>query len=247
MEESKKMGMNKTGIAMSPVDSKAMIEGSEKLTICPPGNAQAIAENRVRSLRESGPIGSVPIPLSAKGAVKTGLQMIQGRNPEVLLDKLGERLAFERSGVRLYEALMSKWEASAHQDSLPPLERLRQIRDEELKQFLKLDEIIRKLGADPTAQTPSANVIGLATLGAIKVADSGRLGFVDSLQAALMAELTDNDSWALLVQLAKEAGLLEEATAFREALQEEQEHLESIRTWIENLTLSQFGVRREAA
>ena len=37
--------------------------------------------------------------------LKTALNKLVGVSPEVLIDKLGERLAFERTGTRLYDAL----------------------------------------------------------------------------------------------------------------------------------------------
>ena len=40
--------------------------------------------------------------------LKTALNKLTGVSPEMLIDKLGERLAFERTGVRLYEALLAK-------------------------------------------------------------------------------------------------------------------------------------------
>lgn len=53
----------------------------------------------------------VPIPGSTKGMVITGHSKLVGQSPEVLIDKLGERLAFECGGTRLYEALIAKVES----------------------------------------------------------------------------------------------------------------------------------------
>jgi hypothetical protein len=43
--------------------------------------------------------------------VRAAAKAMKGEKPTLLLDKLGERLAFERSGTRLYEALVSKHDA----------------------------------------------------------------------------------------------------------------------------------------
>ena len=52
--------------------------------------------------------GTRELPGDPAGAA---LQALKGGPPTQFLDKLGERLAFERTGVRLYEALISKHEA----------------------------------------------------------------------------------------------------------------------------------------
>lgn len=250
MEKTKKLGMNKTGIDMAPIESKQMIQGTEELTRprLPAGDSSAVAKNRIRMIKESDyPVGSVPVPGTIKGALKTGVQMLQGNDAKVLIDKLGERLAFERGGVRLYDALISKYEASANQSELPPLERILEIRNEELRHFHLVADVMRQLGADPTAQTPSADIIGVASMGVQKVATEPRIGFSDTLCAILTAELTDHAGWTLLIQLAQEAGLKDVVTAFQEALTREQEHLESVQSWVQDITLSQMRMKKQAA
>ena len=54
------------------------------------------------------PIGTVPLPGTVKGMAKTSVQKVMGRHPEVLIDALGDRLAFERTGTRLYDAFLGK-------------------------------------------------------------------------------------------------------------------------------------------
>jgi hypothetical protein len=48
----------------------------------------------------------VPPPTSMKGMAKSALQALKGEKATVLIDKLAERLAFERTGTRLYETLI---------------------------------------------------------------------------------------------------------------------------------------------
>ncbi|MFL5815440.1 MAG: ferritin-like domain-containing protein [Bdellovibrionia bacterium] len=250
MEQTKKLGMNKTGIDMAPIESKKMIQGTEELSRprVPQGDQTAVSQNRIRMIKESEyPVGSVPMPGTMKGALKTGMQMLQGNDAKILIDKLGERLAFERAGVRLYDALISKHLASEDQAALPPIDRIQEIRNEELRHFHLVADVMRQLGADPTAQTPSADVIGVASMGIQKVATEARMGFSDTLCAILTAELTDNAGWTLLIQLAQEAGLKDAVTSFQEALAREQEHLESVQSWVQEITLSQMRMKKQAA
>ncbi|HYF21309.1 MAG TPA: ferritin Dps family protein, partial [Ramlibacter sp.] len=79
----------------------------------------------------------------------------------MLIDKLGERLAFERTGVRLYEALILKV-ATATSGLAVDGAQLRRIRDEEEAHFRLVGQCLQEIGADPTAMTPCADVIGVA-------------------------------------------------------------------------------------
>ena len=56
--------------------------------------------------REPRSIAPRPTPEHLKGVAKATAARITGSRPEVLIDKLGERLAFERTGIRLYEAMI---------------------------------------------------------------------------------------------------------------------------------------------
>jgi ferritin-like metal-binding protein YciE len=61
------------------------------------------------------------------------------------------------------------------------------------------------------------------------------------LHAILVAELVDHDGWTMLITLAEKMGKDEFAESFREALAEEDEHLASVRAWVEAHTASQAG------
>lgn len=66
---------------------------------------------------------------------------------------IGERLAFERTGVRLYGAMVAK--ATSAPGANPALvDTFRQIQVEELEHMDLVREVIATLGADPTAMTP---------------------------------------------------------------------------------------------
>jgi hypothetical protein len=237
MKSQGKLGMNRTGRDTSPVLSKQMLQGTEELTLprCPKGSFEAIGDNRMSyMLQEPEGVGSVPVPATVKGTLKAGVKALSGKGPTLFLDKLGERLAFERAGVRLYDALISKFKAEREVVSpVASMSRLEEIRSEELKHFLLIAEVMRDQGADPTAVTPAADIAGVASAGIVKVLGEARIGFVQSLDAILIAELADHSCWQLLTQLASEAGLDEVAKRFEQASIVEEEHLETIRGWIQ--------------
>src|ERR1044071_8786685 len=73
-------------------------------------SAMDIAAIRTDYSAEALPIGSEPIPLEngADDEIEDSPELFDAL--PVLLDKLGERLAFERQGTRLYEAFLQKFE-----------------------------------------------------------------------------------------------------------------------------------------
>ena len=192
-------------------------------------------------MKEADPVGSVPVPGSLKGAAKTGMQKLMGRKPEVLLDKLGARLAFERAGTRLYDALLNKCLSRSDEADGLPMERLREFRNEEAQHFALVWDAMKALGADPTAVTPGADVDGVASIGLMQVMTDPRTSVTQSLHAIHIAELTDHDGWALLIKLAEELGQDDMAGTFRGALAEEEQHLATIRELIEKTCLSEAG------
>lgn len=240
MEESTQLGMNRTGADMSPLQSKAMIKGQSlfKVGAIDPSGMAAIRSSYVK-LKQ--PVGSVPLPGTFKGVLKSGKEKLTGHNPEVLINKLGERLAFERSGVPLYDALIMKVEADKADEGkeIVSLDLLRRFREEENEHFLMVKEVIESIGADPTSQTPDADVAGLAALGIQKVMTEPRTSLSQCLEALLTAEMTDNGAWELLVDLCEEMGLADTSARFRQALAQEEVHLEHIKRWVRQLTLKQ--------
>jgi hypothetical protein len=95
-----------------------------------------------------------------------------------------------------------------------------------------LEEVIRSLGGDPTAVTPSANIHAVSSRGLCAVIADPRTDLQQSLEAALIAELADNDCWLTLVALAKGFSRDDLAGQFAEALEHEQEHLLRVRAWV---------------
>jgi bacterioferritin (cytochrome b1) len=155
----------------------------------------------------------------------------------VLLDKLSERLAFERMGTRLYEALLNKVEMLGESEPGPTLEDIEHIGSEELEHFLLLNRTIEDIGGDPTVQSPCADVAGVASMGIMQVLTDPRTSLPQCLQAILTAELTDNAGWELLIKLADNLGHDEMKAEFEEALAHEEEHLQNVRAWLSECVL----------
>src|SRR5690606_6192030 len=150
-------------------------------------------------------VGSVPVPGSAKGMLKTTFDMAMGKSPEILIDKLGERLAFERSGVRMYDAMLAKAKALDTVGS-DLVGMLQHIREEEFEHMMMVAEAIETLGADPTAQTPCADIVGVKSLGVMQVLTDPRTNIAQGLNALLTIELEDNAAWEMLIELAEAGG-----------------------------------------
>lgn len=233
------IGMNRTGISTSPIESKRLLEAEDVLDPQFAGDPEEFIEIKTMSIAEADPLGSVPPPASLKGAVKTGVKMLTGARPQVFLDKLAERAAYERGGTRLYDALLVKFQTSDDDHSGATLAELAKIRADELMHFHLLVDAIRSLGGDPTAQTPSADLVGVETMGLMQVLNDPRTTFSDCLNAMLVAELTDVDAWTLLATLADAMGEDELAGRFRAALLEENQHLQKVRTWYQRSVMQE--------
>ena len=148
------------------------------------------------------------------------------------MDKLGERLAFERTGTRLYEVLVSKHEAFGSFAGGPSRDDLEHIRQEEFEHYTLLQSVITQLGGDPTAVTPSADLHATAAHGIQMVLVDPRTTLLQSLEAILLAELADNACWEALIALAQQAGEAALVEPFERALTAEQEHLQKVRAWL---------------
>jgi tRNA isopentenyl-2-thiomethyl-A-37 hydroxylase MiaE len=226
--ESAELGMNKTGIGTAPILSKQMIESSRTGPVSA-GDSITPAELRAEYIREGQVIGSVPPPTSMKGMAKSALQALKGEKATVLVDKLAERLAFERTGTRLYETLIQKAQAIKTADRSVTVQELERICREELNHFHLLWDCLERLGADPTVETPSADVSALASQGIPKVLADPRTTFGQCLEAILIAELVDNDAWERLIALAQGFNQTDMVDQFRVALNQEADHLAFVR------------------
>jgi rubrerythrin len=223
------MGANRTGIASAAELAAEMVQGTQEFPPSAPGDEQEIARVRGAYTKEAEPLGSVPPPILEPVPEQTaGEEALMAE----LIDKLGARLAFERSGVRLYSALLSKFDVHGTFPGGPERDDLEHMRDEELEHFHLLSGAVEELGGDPTAVTPAADLQATMTRGILDVLVDPRTTFVQGLEAILLAELADNDSWYLLSMLATQMGKEDLATDFEEAEANEREHLTRVRTWL---------------
>ena len=225
--------INRTGIMAHAELSAQLIQGAKEIT--PPGSEDGdeIRIERSEYVAEALPIGSYPSVVHEEADQRGAEPAAKAGTRAFLFDKLSERLAFERQGTRLYEAFTQKLEAlPIAAGEGPEGEEVRRIGEEELEHFKLLQKAIVDLGGDATVQSPSADVAGVLAHGAMQIMSDPRTTITQALQAVLTAELTDNEGWEMLQQLAEQLGYDDLATRSGEALDQEREHLDSVRTWI---------------
>jgi rubrerythrin len=221
-QQTEHLGMNRTGVQMSPIDTAAM-QGSDNAPIRgAPGDERALLDAREAVIIDAGDIGSMPMP---------GTSPLKGDRPQILLDKLGERLAVERTGTRLYDALLAKCDVMRDAPAGMTRDHVADIRRDEARHFLLLKDAIESLGGDPTAQTPGADVAGVESQGLVQVLVDPRTNLAQSLHAVLTAELADRAGWETLVMLAGEAGQDDLVAGFTLALEDEHRHLALVQGW----------------
>ena len=223
MQKITEVGMNHSGMQAAPDAGEKMLEITE-LTKPRRGDERDLAKIRMAYAKEADPVGSLPEPQ-------------QSGMSAVLMDKLGERLAFERSGTRLYDALLVKCQTA----KLPgmSLKDVQHIRDEEAMHFALVGAAIQSLGGDPTAQTPSADVTGVEGMGLMQVLNDPKTTIAQALHAILVAEMTDNAAWDELIELTSQVGNDDLVARFSKARDSEMEHLEKVQAWYKDATLAQ--------
>nr|AYM53081.1 hypothetical protein [Nannocystis exedens] len=226
------IGINRTGIALSPIDGPLMVEGASSTPPSSTGSARDAATVRLQYAVESGEFGHMPPPLTLRGAANTAVEMLKGTKANVLLDKLGERLAFERTGVRFYDGLIVKFEASGTWEGGPTLEELVAFREDEARHFDLMVQTLTALGADPTVMTPSADLAAVEGLGVLQVISDPRTGLAQALHAQQVAELADVAGWDQLACLAETLGYTELTAQCRSALAQENLHAASVARWL---------------
>jgi ferritin-like metal-binding protein YciE len=214
--EATEIGRNRTGLQASPQLSKEMNDVVQPVA-AETADASPLNEVRLLYIREADPLGSIP---------------------QAFIDKLAERLAYERSGTRLYDAVIAKFMAHEGELESASLQDVIEIRDEEASHAALIRTCIEQLAADPTAQTPSADLVGVATAGFLQAAADPRTTLAQTLQVALAAELVDVASWEMLISMAEHMGQNAMAERFRTALDRETQHVAKVRGWYQSLTLA---------
>jgi rubrerythrin len=109
---------------------------------------------------------------------------------------------------------------------------LEQIRDEEQRHLMLAQNLIVRLGGDPTVVTPCANLQLVASRGILDLVTDPRTNVIDCLDAMIVIELTDHESWDLLARAIAPLGDRQAESQIREAERTEGEHLIKLRTWI---------------
>jgi len=240
MEDPTKLGQNRTGLQMSPLHGEMLRKTVRDASVLadPEATAQPeamlMAEVRREYVNEADALGSVPPPGTMTGIVKSGGAMISGKRLQIFIDKVAERMAYERGGTRLYDAALVKVVALA-QGTPVTVERIKQIRNQEAEHVEMLRQALVSLGADPTAQTPCADLVGVQSMGLMQAITDPRTSLAQTLSSLLAAELIDVASWELLSRLATSLGNDELAERFDAALELENEHLTTISGWYEGL------------
>jgi bacterioferritin (cytochrome b1) len=243
MEDPTALGHNRTGMQMSPLQSEALLnaarEAQSLADVTEPEQPEALLMSEVRReyVNEAEALGSVPPPGTVTGALKSGAGMLTGKRLQVLIDKVAERLAYERGGTRLYDAALVKVTALAAGTPVS-LERVKQIRNQEVEHAELLRQALVDLGADPTAQTPCADLVGVQSMGLLQAVADPRTSLVQTLSTLLAAELIDVASWELLSRLARSMGHEDLSDRFDHALEQENEHLKTVAGWYEGLLTS---------
>ena len=209
--------MNRTGIDHAR-DGRGMLDMPHDLGPTSRGSSHEIAQVRNRYARAGMSMGTMPPDIDQ--------QLV------LLIDLLGARLAFERSGVRFYDALIAKIDAYGSFERGPTRRELEHIRDDELRHMLMLEGLIHDLGADPTVFTPGANREVVQSRGIGDVLLDPRTSLLDGLEAIVIAELADHEQWMALVDTARELRRDNLARIFTASQATEEEHLSKVRRWI---------------
>lgn len=222
VQPSLRSGGNRTGLAATDDDLRRGMLDVPRELMGPTsrGSSDEIARVRVRYARDGFPHATMP-PLP-----RTQRKLLP------LFDLLGARLQFERTGVRLYDALLSKLEAYGSFSGGPDRHDLEVIRDEELAHMRMLDRVITDLGGDATVTTPGASIELTASRGIADVLTDPRTSLLDGLGVIIIAELADHEEWIGLIEIARELDKDDLVHSFQSAQITEEEHLSKVRRWI---------------
>jgi len=165
------------------------------------------------------------------------IKRVHQHNTELLLNKLGQRLAFERASVRLYEALIFKCLAiQKSKKNLIPINQLRQFRDEEVEHSQLLNKAIETLGFDVDECIPAPDSNLLSSLQIPKVFTKTNTSILQCLESVQIFATNDNAEWHALHGLFTNLGMKELADEFNQALEEDSVQLEVISRWIYQLS-----------
>jgi len=163
------------------------------------------------------------------------MEKLAQKNAARLIDLLSERLAFERAGVKLYDALLGRLRAATDPELRALLEPTQLHRDEESEHQEWLEEQIRALGGDPHAPSEHSVLVQKEAEG-IELVLLRDPSIAHDFHALLLAELADHAGWDLLVQLAVAFGDEPAQREFEKRLRQEEEHLRFVREALLGMT-----------
>lgn len=126
----------------------------------------------------------------------------------LLIRKLGEKLAFERAFLRLYEAYLKKRWGAARSLGNPLAEGLQEfdrIVTHKRRQVERLREMIWDRGGDPNALVPSEELSAIAQLGIVTVFTSADSSLKSLAHAVRVVELAGRSSGLYLARIAAAA------------------------------------------
>jgi hypothetical protein len=157
-----------------------------------------------------------------------------------LIDVLAERLASERAGVRLYDAICTRV-ASAEPAVQRMLPRLEQQRAEEQAHADWLDAqlVALEAGSIATGNTRRVTRVRLETEGLQRIADDGAATVQELFHALLLFELADDGGWELLVQLAARGDDRAAHEAFAPRREAERAHVSFVRRAVTELLINE--------
>jgi ferritin-like metal-binding protein YciE len=159
------------------------------------------------------------------------------RNRAQVVDLLCERLAFERSTVRLYDRILTAVRLSPDARTRDLLATMQKHRDEEDEIARWLEGRIRQLGGDEGAETDLSRLVTREARGIEEVAENDAADVTHLLHALLAVEGVDNAGWDLLVHLADAAGDGQAKRELERCLRQERQHLAFVRDAIERLAI----------
>ena len=223
---------NRTGIATAKENAERLLEGVREFPPTRGGDGREILEVRADYAKASEPLGTIPLPVTGRAVFRPVTQGFRSIRPAQFIDKLGERLTFERSSGRLYQAAISKLDAFGSFNGGPSRGELEEMMLKELDHFRLLSDVIENVGSDPTVLTPSADLYATMSRGVVDVLVDARTSFADCLEGLLLLELVDNEGWEMLSDLAQQNGESTLARLFESVRNTESAHLDGVRAWL---------------
>jgi len=149
-----------------------------------------------------------------------------------VIDLLNERLAFERTSVRLYDRMLLRMRLAEDAEIGRMVGRMQRHRDEEREHEEWLEAQIGELRGDGRMPTERSVLVLAETQGIERVVHRDP-NLSHDFHALLTAELADTAGWDLLVRIADEFGDRDAKREFRLRNREEVEHVLFVREVVE--------------